>query len=714
VSSVTTIVGSAGGKPRPSIAARSAFDGSGAVALDAPAAVGTGRPHLRFQPGIEGLRGLAVVGVLLFHAGFTWARGGFLGVSTFFTLSGYLITSLLIREHADTGTISLRGFWGRRFRRLMPAALAALFAAVVFGWLVADPGQVASLRGDVLAALAYVANWRFIVTGQSYTNLFSGPSPVLQFWSLAIEEQFYLVFPLIVVGVLWAARGSRRVLSLVLLVGVGASIASCFLLYQPGDDPSRVYYGTGTRAAELLVGGLLALGLARSDSWLRKIRRAEWSMIGMVALTAVVILWHGANQTDTWLYRGGLAGYAVISAALIAAVLRPGPARNLLSSSLLRKLGAISYGIYLFHWPIFLWLTPERTHLAIWPLFGLRLAVTLPVADLSYRLLERPIRTGLKPFGRSPAVYAPAVVTVLVIALVAVTAHPATTADLLAAGAGLASQSAGAEPAPGSSISASASPGSTVAPTRRVLLVGDSLALTLVNGFNRWNFYNGNLDMLNVSWVGCSLTHDGRIKGLNTIRTFPADCKKARDDWPTQVRDFKPDVVVVLSCLFDVSDHRLPGDSTYRPPGDPMVDDYLRGAIADDAAILGAGGATVTFLTCPHLDPRYSSNLKGMAKGPYAESDPARVDRLNQLIRDVAATTPSLRVLDLGAYVQSLPGGELDPARRPDGVHWSDSGADEVVTWLMPQVEAMPALGDPPPPAPAPGAPSSPTTAPGR
>jgi peptidoglycan/LPS O-acetylase OafA/YrhL len=662
------------------------------------------RPHLPFQPGLEGLRGLAVAGVLAFHAGFGWARGGFLGVSTFFTISGYLITSLLIGEHAGTGSISLSGFWSRRFRRLLPASMACLFVAVLFGWLVADPGQLASLRGDVIAALLDVANWRFIITGQSYANLFSGPSPVLQFWSLAIEEQFYLVFPLVVAGVLWAARGSRRALTGVLLGGTLASIAACLVLYQPGDDPSRVYYGTGTRAAELLVGGLLALALARPDSRIRRLTAPEWSMIGIVALTAIVILWHGTNQSDGWLYQGGLAAYAVLSAALIAAILHPGPARSLLSTRGLRWLGAVSYGVYLFHWPIFLWLTPERTHLSIWPLFGLRVAVTLTIADLSYRLLEQPIRKGLNPFGRPLILLMPAVASVLVVALVAVTAHPTSTANLLASGTGLSSQPAGASEPPaaeGSSISATKPTTADHAnPSRRVLLVGDSLALTLVNGFSRWNATYGTLDLLNVSWVGCSLTHDGRIKGLNTVRTFPPDCKKARDGWPKRVQDFKPDVVVVLSCLFDVSDHRLPGDSTWRPPGDPMVDNYLRSVMSDDVDTLSAGGATVTFLSCPHLDPKFSTNLKGMAKGPYAESDPARVDRLNQLMLDVAATKPAMTVLDLGKYVRSLPGSEFDPARRPDGVHWSDSGSDEVISWLMPQVQEMPALTPAAPPTP--------------
>ncbi len=185
----------------------------------------TTRSHssLTRVPAWDGLRGLAVLGVLLFHSELGFARGGYLGVSAFFTLSGFLITSLLLAEHRRGGRIGLRGFWARRARRLLPAAFVALAGLVLFGATVATPDQVRSLRGDVLAALGYVANWRFYATGQSYTHVFSAPSPALHFWSLAIEEQFYVVFPLVFAGVLWLGRGRIRVLGGLLAAGaIGA------------------------------------------------------------------------------------------------------------------------------------------------------------------------------------------------------------------------------------------------------------------------------------------------------------------------------------------------------------------------------------------------------------------------------------------------------------------------------------------------------------
>jgi peptidoglycan/LPS O-acetylase OafA/YrhL len=224
-----------------------------------------GGPGLAYQPGLDGLRGVAVAAVLVFHAGLTLdgdvlAEGGFLGVSTFFTLSGFLITSLLLTERRATGGVALGRFWSRRLRRLMPAALATLALAIAYGALVAtDPGQLARLRGDLLAALFYVANWRFIFSDQSYADLFATPSPVLHFWSLAIEEQFYLFYPLVVAGVLGAARGSRRAFAVALVVLTVLSVGLMIGLYHGDVSLSRLYYSTGTRAAEMLVGALLAI-----------------------------------------------------------------------------------------------------------------------------------------------------------------------------------------------------------------------------------------------------------------------------------------------------------------------------------------------------------------------------------------------------------------------------------------------------------------------
>src|SRR5215470_7983074 len=221
----------------------------------------TATHRLPYQPGIDGLRGIAVAAVLLYHAGLPWMIGGYLGVSTFFTLSGFLITSLILTEHARRGRIDLRAFWARRFRRIMPASFVALAGIVVFGAFAADDYQQARLRGDGLATLGYVLNWWLIATHRDYVDLFASPSPLQHFWSLAIEEQFYLVFPLLSAMVLVVGRGSRRTFAAVVGVFTLGSVL-CMWRLARGDTPtSRLYYGTDTRAAELLVGALLAVAL---------------------------------------------------------------------------------------------------------------------------------------------------------------------------------------------------------------------------------------------------------------------------------------------------------------------------------------------------------------------------------------------------------------------------------------------------------------------
>ena len=352
-------------------------------------------PHL---PGLDGLRGLAVIGVLLFHGGFAWAKGGFLGVSTFFTLSGFLITNLLVREWDRSEGIDLGRFWTRRFRRLLPAALIAIALVGVVWWRIGSAEQLNNLRVDMLAALGYVANWRFLTGGQSYADLFLSPSPLQHFWSLAIEEQFYVIFPLIVMVVM--KLGGRRLLTTFLVVATGSSVILEVLLRNSVD---RVYYGTDTRAAELLLGCLLAVwwsGRQRPPVGRHGQTNGEepalWiDVLGGLAIAGMFWAWYAVPESSMGLARGGFPLYAFGTAAIIFAVTRRGLVSTFLSFKVLRWAGMISYGLYLYHWPIFLWLDAERTGIdneAI--LFALRMSVTIAIALASYYLVEDPIRRG--------------------------------------------------------------------------------------------------------------------------------------------------------------------------------------------------------------------------------------------------------------------------------------------------------------------------------
>ena len=344
-------------------------------------------PHL---PALDGLRGLAVVAVLLFHGGFTWARGGYLGVSVFFTLSGFLITNLLVGEWADTKTISLPTFWSRRFRRLMPAALATLLLIALYGWVFASPEQLRNLRGDIIAGLAYVANWRFLFAELSYADLFSAPSPVQHFWSLAIEEQFYVVYPLLTYLVLRA--GGRRALTGVLSL---ATVGSVLVAIVERNNLDRVYYGTDTRMLELLAGALLAIWWSSSQKhssvptgW----RGPALTALGFIGIAGSLALWPTVRQTSDWVTHGVLPLQTALSVCAIAAGARPGIVAEVLGWRPLRAIGLVSYGLYLYHWPIFLVLNEGRTNLSAYPLFVVRVAVTTVAALVSYVVLEQPIR----------------------------------------------------------------------------------------------------------------------------------------------------------------------------------------------------------------------------------------------------------------------------------------------------------------------------------
>src|SRR4051794_6618741 len=266
-------------------------------------------PALPRVRALDGLRGLAVAGVLAYHCGFGWARGGFLGVSLFFTLSGFLITSLLLTEHAGSGRIGLGAFWARRARRLLPAAMVALGGIVLFGATIATGSQLRALRGDVLGALGYVANWRFVLAGTSYGDLWSSPSPVQHFWSLAIEEQLYLVLPLVVVLAFAVTKGRLRGVAVALGIALAASVAATFLVH----DQLRAYYGTDVRAAELLAGALLAVAVAARPTL--RIR----SSAGVLALVALLLAWSTTTQSDARLYRGGFLVHAALAVVVILA-----------------------------------------------------------------------------------------------------------------------------------------------------------------------------------------------------------------------------------------------------------------------------------------------------------------------------------------------------------------------------------------------------------
>lgn len=479
-----------------------------------------------YEPGLDGLRAIAVAVVLAFHADVPGFGGGFLGVSVFFTLSGFLITSLALREHDLTGTISLRSFWERRARRLMPASLLTLALVAVVMPPMLDAVQRARLPGDLAASALNVANWRFLLDGQSYADLFAGPSPVLHFWSLAIEEQFYVVFPLVALVVL--GRAGRRGLGIVATAGIGAAVVSTLM----ASDPDVVYYATFTRAAELLAGVLLGVVLHGrrpvAGGWPARVVATG----GAFAVAVLALLVVTTDQLDRVWYRGGLAAFSVVSVLLVLGVLIPGPVRMVLSTAPLVVVGRVSYGLYLFHWPVFLAITGERTGLDGPALLATRLAVTGALTIASYHLLECPIRyRRILPAMRPALAALGAAAAVLVAAVVGLQIASPTPAAI----------GSPAPHSPARPVALAPPTPATVAPPppTKVLVVGSD---------------RGAAAELTASGSGVSVidrTMSGCPIAISLVAPSAVGCHDPVTTWPRLVARFAPDVVVITASAAD-------------------------------------------------------------------------------------------------------------------------------------------------------------------
>jgi peptidoglycan/LPS O-acetylase OafA/YrhL len=641
----------------------------------------TGFAH---RPGLDGLRGLAVAGVLAFHSGFSWAQGGYLGVSAFFTLSGFLITTLLLGEQRGTGAVDLRAFWIRRFRRLLPAALLGVLGAAAYVVAFADQVGIDRFRGDALAAIGYVANWRFVLSDLSYAELFQGESPLQHYWSLAIEEQFYLVLPLIA-AVLLRRRSGWIGLAALAAVGVVASVGATLAI--GGGD--RAYYGTDTRMAELLVGVLLAVWHHRRDLG-RSLPEGLRSGAGAVALAAMLGLWVVTEQSSGGLHPWVLLGHAVLTAAVITSVLSPTPVARVLSAAPLTGLGRISYGAYVYHWPVFLWLSPERTGFDGGGtddvlLAGLRILVTLAIALPSHRYLEQPIRHGGLHLGerRGPLL---AVGAVAVVALVAVV--PTAIVDRaplidFAAAEELEDELLEQAERPTTSTTGPTEVGapSTTAPAGpppRIAVFGDSTALLFLPGLIGWGEITGGIDLAGgLTQQGCGLGRGGERDWLDQgAEPVPEGCS-FDTAWVEPLTTAQPEIAVVEIGVWDLLARRLPGDDQWRRIGDPVYDDFLRAEIrAATDLLLGTARRVVWVLQPPPV-------------ASTRDDDDPIFDELplwNEMIVDVLEGDPRVGFVDLEDWLASSPDGVDSLRLRPDGTHFTRLTSVELATWLAPAI----------------------------
>jgi peptidoglycan/LPS O-acetylase OafA/YrhL len=670
----------------------------------------SGGPAFAYRPALDGVRALAVTGVLLFHGGVSWLPGGFLGVDAFFVLSGYLITSLLLVERTRSGRTRLGAFWARRARRLLPALLAMLITVVVVFRGLLAPVEVGLLRGDALSALAYVANWRMIYRGADYFAQTSAPSPLQHTWSLGIEEQFYLLWPLIVVAVfaLFAAQ-ARRVLLIIAGLGALASALACALLFRP-EDVNRDYFGTDTRAQALLIGCALAVLLGR---------RRKYELRGLIAvsgLAGVVVLaylWSHATGSTPLLFRGGLTLDALAVAAIItyAVTVPKGPVARVLSLAPVVWLGRISYGVYLWHWPLYAVVTAERTGLTGFGLLAVRVVLTLSIATVSFVLIEEPIRRGRWPW---PARVAPrwrlrpATMVVSAVGLVAVTGLVVVTETAPPPAKGPA-QAVYALPKATPSQTAVPPPidrpGRKPGAQPRITFFGDSVSWTL----GTYLPPHPGLDVTVRSVQGCGIARLPDLLQLGTGGTNYPGCTTWDSRWQKGVNADDPDVSVILLDRWELMDRYI-GDG-YHHVGEPIYDTYLLQELHLAVAVVKSHGAHVVLLTAP-----YTHRAERPDGGLYPEDQPERVDAWNSLLYQVQAQDPQdITVIDLKSRV--CPNGVFtwnigDMQIRSDGLHFTQEGVEQwIAPWLLPQLADV-AYGLPP--APPAGTSPSPTPTPTR
>ena len=648
--------------------------------------------HLSYVPALDGVRALAVLGVLAFHGGVSWLPGGFLGVDAFFVLSGFLITSLLLGEWRATGRIALGGFWARRARRLLPALFALVVAVVCLAPVVMPAGSYPGLRGDAISTLLYVANWHFVSAGATYFAQAAPPSPLTHTWSLAIEEQFYLLWPVVVLVVLtWTRR-----LGPLLWVCAAGCVASCVemaLLFGGGASLTRLYYGTDTRAQSLLVGATLAVGLAmladRRDAttdpsvawspWSPTSRRTRVALgvLGAVGTTGGAAAWVGVQGASAFLYEGGFLLVALSSAAVIASAvcLPEGVLSRVLGAHPLRALGRISYGVYLWHYPLFLWVDAGRTHLHGAALLGLRFLLTVAVSWASFVLLERPVRRGRVLHGRRAWIAAPAGVALVAVVAVVTTLPPST-------------------------LPADAAPGPTApaAPHRavRVLVIGDSTALTLGVALSEDAARYG-IAQRDVAILGCGVVTGRRVRVTGRVESISRPCSTSPlpagtpqvkrvptpfgvdvtvpdgERWSAWYRHWvardRPQVVVVLAGRWEVVT-RLVGGRWTNIGHRAFAAAVARG-LRRAVRIATARGAAAVLMTAPCYDAGEQPDGQ-----PWPTDAAARVAAYDRIVRAVAVRSGRrTSVFPLGALV--CPGGKfhrrLDgvTVRAADGVHFS-------------------------------------------
>jgi peptidoglycan/LPS O-acetylase OafA/YrhL len=623
--------------------------------------IDTGR--LGHRPALDGLRGLAVLAVLLFHGGFPWASGGYLGVSVFFTLSGFLITRLMLEERAAHGRVSVRRFSVRRVRRLAPASAVTLVAVILAAGLGAWDG-VNQLRRDIVGAALQVENWTRLLSSRTYADLFdTGASPVEHFWSLGVEVQFYLVWPLVFLALARRSRDALRgaVVGLFVVFAVAAPV----IAWVWGSEAA--YLATPARLAEILAGAVLAVALDPDRP-----RRGQVP-VAVLAAATIVVLVIATPADHGWAYEGGLPLFGVLSALVVAGALVDGPVRTVLAWRPLVAVGTISYGLYLVHWPIFLLVDEHLSNLAHGWRFALQAAVSFLVAAVLFLAVERPIHRHPMPRGTvAMGLAAVAAVTVLAVVVVPGSTSAVSGVDEAAA------EAARIAPAPNDLGPVGDGQGGLRRPVR-ILLVGDSTGDAIGAGLVDWAAAHPDRAQVQVSSIaGCGMVQGGRFDDLAVQNRERCD-EAMHSAIPASYPKLRPDVVVISIAAADTWDRRW-GDGPQLRPTDPAYAARIRaGYDSFVEAAVAAGVPDVVWLRPP---------IVGLEPSDY---DPSYVDGsqeiVERVVRDAAARHPDIvSIVDFRSWFERA-GLARDADARPDGVHVTpDLSAEIAEDFLGPRL----------------------------
>ena len=631
-------------------------------------------PSLRYIPALDGLRAVAVLAVIAYHLQWPVIRGGFLGVDLFFVLSGFLITTLLLRT-PTTGSIKdhLAQFYLRRSRRLLPALTLLLVGVSAWAAFIALPEQLTHLKAQGLGTVFYVSNWVFMAEDVTYFEAFSDPSPLQHTWSLAIEEQFYLVWPLIVLLLL-----GRRLHRTWLIAGaLVIATTSALLMWTTASTGALndAYLGTFSRVHELMIGALAALlisGRSRGRHRYTPPRLISTTIISAAVLIGIAMIVLSAEGMAY--YEGGSVVFSIVVAVLIVVLVRHRPGGGaILGNSVLRWIGAISYGLYLWHWPIIVWLTPATTPFDGFTLDVFRLVVMFTVAAMSYYIIEQPIRHGgWRHLTITTKAWWWAVPTSM-----------AVTAALLIGSTSSAAAEA-AEASPTAKVSAADHLlGSTSATARRMLVVGDSVPQEVMGALGD-AAASQDVQVIPLAFGGCSVAGLFQVEDDGSRFTWSRRCLDTTGLQDEAIADLSPDIVVWYS--------NRERNSIRGEQGEPIVAgtiehrQILEDAIVQAAERLTSRGAELVIV---QPVPKSESTVGLCSREPEAadcSASPTHAESmtwLRSVYSRVAQETPRTRLVTVDDLL--CPSGAPCPATerdgiviRPEGVH----SAEQLESWF--------------------------------